>query len=76
MAWSQGLDGGNSWEASSEKTLSNALYCCGIRGVGFAARMYSHPIFSIRGSLGTLTVLGVKQAFAASGVRNMMGSWE
>jgi hypothetical protein len=76
IAWSHGLDGGNSWDASSERTLSNALYCCGIWGLGSAVRMYNRLICSVEDSLGTLVVLGRKRAFAASGVRNMMGNWE
>ena len=76
IAWSHGLDGGNSWDASSEKTLSNALYCCGIWVLESAVRMYNRPIRSVEDSLGMLVVLGRKRAFVASGVQNMMGNWE
>jgi hypothetical protein len=76
IVWSHGLNGGNSWDASSEKTLSNALYCCGIWVLESAVRMYSRPIHSAGDSLGMLVVLGRKRAFAASGVQNMMGNWE
>jgi hypothetical protein len=76
IAWSHGLDGGNSWDASSEKTLSNALYCSGILGLGSAAWMCNQLIRNVEDSLGTLVVRGRKRAFAASGVRSMIGSWE
>jgi hypothetical protein len=76
IAWSHGLDGGNSWDASSEKTLSNVLYCWGIWGLESAIWTFSRLIHSVEDSLGTLVVLGRKRAFAVSGVQNMMGSWE
>jgi hypothetical protein len=74
IAWSQGLDGGNSWEASSEKMRSNIEYCGGIWGVEFMVRMYNRPILMACVVLGTFVVLKMNRAFAASGVRSMMGS--
>jgi hypothetical protein len=76
IAWSQGREGGNSCDASSEKTLSNCLYCGGIGSVGFVARMSSRPICIVRIGLGVLVVLSVKRAHPASGVRNIMGNCE
>jgi hypothetical protein len=39
-------------------------------------RMWRRPILIVRNGLGVFVVRRTNRAFAASGVRNMMGSWE
>jgi hypothetical protein len=80
IAWSHILAGGNSWEASSLKTLENWEYCSGTPGtviVGSGSKMTR--AMSIRSSWwlrGVLVVLGVNCALAASTLLMITGSCE
>src|SRR5580693_4693062 len=79
IAWSHGRDGGNSCEASSEKTLENVQYWLGMFGfsdvcVGSATNLQMYMV-SARAVLILLTCRGMKRARAVSGVLSMMGSW-
>jgi hypothetical protein len=78
IAWSHGRDGGNSCDASSEKTLENEQYWLGMFGfsdvcVGSATSLQTYMV-SARVGLILLTCRGRNHACAASGVRSMMGS--
>jgi hypothetical protein len=79
IAWSHGRDGGNSCEASSEKTLENEQYWLGMFGfsdvcVGSVTSLQMYMV-SARAALILLICRGINRARAASGVLSMTGSW-
>src|SRR5580693_7266172 len=79
IAWSHGRDGGNSCEASSEKTLENEQYWLGIFGysdvcVGSVISLQMYMI-SARAGLILLICWGTNRARAVSGVLSIIGSW-
>src|SRR5487761_1183966 len=78
IAWSHNRDGGNSWEASSLKTLENDRYCQGIfkLGTSSGSPMTTLPmnIWSACVGRGRLTVRRTNLALAASGLRKITGS--
>jgi hypothetical protein len=78
IAWSHGRDGGNSCEASSEKTLENEQYWLGMFGfsdvcIGSVTSLQMYMV-SGRAVLILLTCQGRNRAHAASGVLSMTGS--
>jgi hypothetical protein len=79
ITWSQGWDGGNSCDTSSENTLEYVWYCDGMFGfsdVCFGSvtilQMYILLVHSV---LALLICHGRNRARAASGVRSMTGNW-